>query len=306
MGLNDISTKIITLSVCAVMVVAFAVPVIASLNGGGGGGETVTYRNDGGTFNSYFITLDENSSYTVEVGDVNPEYDWPDLNVTDLNTGAVHYVAEPNDVIWGNNLNERIFVVGNQGTYFFRYSDWAQSSEGTGVIVSGTSATFQGEETAVMQDAMMLGYDESGSYVLSYTDEWTYMPYLNEDSIVYMWIQPNDDPYGYHDIIIKGSSKANTVVIDDAESDSAEFILEDNRLVGVTVTLDGQPTSIRFDEQYDYMGNLEIFAPIEVTIGSGSGSSGLDGTLGTLVSVIPLLMVVGLVTVAVAMFVRKD
>lgn len=300
--IKQYTTLIIGLIVGVLLIAGVVAPVIANVSSdNGGGGETVTYRNDSGTSDNYYITLDENSSYTVEVGDVNPEYNWPDLNVTDLNTGTVHYLSETSSAIYGSNLDD-ISVVGRGGAYLFIYGE----QSGTSVTVSGTSVTFQGEETAVMQDALLLSYDESGSYVLSYTDEWYNMPYLNEDSIVYMYVGTYDEPYGTHDIVIKGSSKANTVVIDDVESDSAEFIMEDNRLVGVTVILNDQPTDIRFDEQYDYMGNLEIFAPVEVTIGSGSGSSGLSPTLSTLLSVIPLVLTVGLVIGAIGFLRMKN
>lgn len=325
MGLNEISTKIITLSVCAVMIVAFAVPVIASLNGGGGGGETVTYRNDSGDLNFYYRSigsLSSDDSFTMF-----PVYD-------DMSVGT--YPEGSETPVYWNPLQDimlfeesvfinKVYLGGNPSTQtaYFNYNNASQKGNtlnyydgqfhiplGSGVVVM----------TPIPDVAYFSWYE--GDYVMSApADESGELPskYVDRSSEIYL---KGTGPHDEFKFCITGSADDPHCMIYDNQEYSVcndvSFNIENDVLrsiaitvqdVGYTIwvsyTMEEAQSVIDWDSDID---GYSCIVPTTVTVshGSGSGSSGLDGTLGALVSVIPLLMVVGLVTVAVALFVRKD
>ena len=325
MGLNDISTKVITLSVCAVMIVAFAVPVIASLNGGGGGGETVTYRNDGGDLNFYYRSigsLSSNDSFTMF-----PVYE--DLSVGTYPEGSetpIYWYPLQDIMLFEESaFINKVYVGSNPSTQtaWFNYNNASQKGDtlqyhdgqfyiplGSGVVVM----------TPIPDVAYFSWYE--GDYVMSApADESGELPskYVDRSSEIYL---KGAGPHDEFKFCITGSADDPHCMIYDNQEYSVcndvSFNIENDVLRSIVITVQDVEYTIwvsytmeEAESVIDWDSDIDGYScivPTTVTVshGSGSGSSGLDGTLGTLVSVIPLLMAVGLVTVAVALFVRKD
>lgn len=333
MGLNDISTKIITLSVCAVMIVAFAVPVIASLNGGGGGGETVTYRNDSGDLNFYYRSIDaitDDSAFTIlpvwdeSAGMSDPMFleTYPDGSEIPIKWDVPHDVLFFNESAFIN----KVYIGGNSGTQtaYFNYNNASQRGN-TLQYYDGQFHIPLGSGVVVMTPIPDVAYFSwyEGDYVCSFPDDDTSaLPnrYVDSSTEIY-WTGIYN---GKIQICVTGSADNPKALYYDfsaeeyGTADSVVFNVENDVLRSISVVVQGMAHTIwvtytteEAESEIDWDIDLDgwnCIVPTTVTVshGSGSGSSGLDGTLGTLVSVIPLLMVVGLVTVAVAMFVRKD
>lgn len=332
MGLNDISTKVITLSVCAVMIVAFAVPVIASLNGGGGGGDTVTYRNDGGDLNYYYRSIDtitDNSALTIlpvwdeSAGMSGPMFleTYPDGSETPIKWDGFENVLLFNESAFNNKV--RLSGNGSTQTAWFNYNgekgNMLQYYGGQFHIPLGSGVQVM---TPIPDVAYFSWYE--GDYVCSLPDDddaWD-LPnrYVDSSTEIY-WTGIYN---GEIRICVTGSADNPKALYYDfsaeeyGTADSVVFNVENDVLRSISVVVQGMAHTIwvtytaeESESEIDWdvdLDGYDCIVPTTVTVshGSGSGSSGLDGTLGTLVSVIPLLMVVGLVTVAVAMFVRKD
>lgn len=329
MGLNDISTKVITLSVCAVMIVAFAVPVIASLNGGGGGGETVTYRNDSGDLNFYYRSIDtitDNSTLTIlPVWDVSAGMSAPMFLETYPDGSETPIKWDGSDVLLFNEsaFNNEVRLSGNNSTQ----TAWFNYNGEKGNTLSYHDGQFYiplGSGVVVMTPILDVAYFSwyEGDYVCSVPDDDTSdLPnrYVDSSSEIY-WTGVYN---GEIEICVTGSADNPKALYYDfsaeeyGTADSVVFNIENDVLRSISVVVQGVAHTIwvtytaeeysEIDWEIDLDGwNCVVPTTVTVSHGSDSGSSGLDGTLGTLVSVIPLLMVVGLVTVAVAMFVRKD
>lgn len=301
-------TAIISLAVCTVMIVAFAVPVLGSLgggNGGSGGGETyqnpapdLRYAYAEGTIPDFSIdfSLDNTAMY------VGPQIYMPDVSSIDPTSPTSMYI-----VLIPIYMDQHViiaYVEGFGALVFDRDNQLSVASAGMGGTVSSSdgvitvtftqpglylpdSYTFDAPSWCYYADAN----GEYGRYNITHLEEGVY---LSDMPIC---------PFAVYRDAVQGENEWDkyTIYLYNDYYATGEVQLS---LSVQTTTEDGKTTDIHWvGDGYDFKA-LSFILPLEVTTGSGSGSGASD-TIMTLVYVIPLLMIAGLVVATISM-VRKS
>ena len=177
---------------------------------------------------------------------------------------------------------------------------------GTDTIrLNGTTLSFTDSDThqtVTIQNVHFYTDPNSGDYVETIENQRSPTLYATSSSQIFYSVILDD--YSDYNINIYGTVGNNSVSVVrgydggadiDSISDSAVFTLENGQLSTVTLTING--TEQTFDANYLEGNNGYVYAcvlPVTVTEGSGGGS-GLSPTLKTVLSVIPLVTVVGIV-----------
>ena len=188
-----------------------------------------------------------------------------------------------------------IGVTVNSNTMYFQYGT-GRYSEANYFVEDDIMYLYRQDISNQATDLLWRVASE-GDYVYSETDNGHAEIYLTEDSEVYLMGEVGD---GY-DLYIIGTPTDNMAYISEKNARSgqyteigpAKFNFDGYLLESVTLT-DG-------DEQIEitYDGNLEGIlyggiVPVSISTGSGGGSGGLSPTLVTMLSVVPILVLVGI------------
>lgn len=266
-------------------ITSFIVPVTVTVSEETGG----DYRNDTGDLNTYYEKMEDSFIATVELDGGGPKVYFGD-------EGVPCYSGIP--------FAGKGFMMGfttSSGTLYFQY--------GTGRY---SNVQYEADEDTMYlyrQDIynqtsdLLWRITSEGDYVLSRTDDGSADIYLTEDSEVYLTGFIGD---GY-DLYIIGTPKDNKVYVSEVnarseeytEIGSAVFNFDGYLLESVTLTDEGNEIEISFDDSEDGMLYGGI-VPVSISTGSGGGGSGsLSPTLVTVLSIIPIMVLVGLVLMAV-------
>lgn len=260
-------------------ITSFIVPVTVTVSEETGG----DYRNDTGDYNTYYEKMEDSFIATVELDEEPKVYIGDD--------GISCYSGIP---FTGKGF--KMGVTTNSGTMYFKY--------GTGRY---SNVQYEAEEDTMYlyrQDISNQASDllwrvtSEGDYVFSETDDGSADIYLKEDSEVYLMGAIGD---GY-DLYIIGTPKENKVYVSEGNARSGEyteigsavFNFDGYLLESVTLTDEGNEIEITFSGSEVGMLYGGI-VPVSVSTGSGGGGSGsLSPTLVAILSVIPIMVLVGL------------
>lgn len=266
-------------------ITSFIVPVTVTVSEETGG----DYRNDTGDYNTYYEKMESSFIATVELDGGDPKV----------------YIGD-NEVACSSGIpftgkGFKIGVTTNSGTLYFqygtgRYSDVQYEADEDTMYLYRQDISNQASD-------LLWRVTSEGDYVFSETDDGSAEIYLTEDSEVYLMGAIGD---GYEFYII-GTPKENKVYISEVNARSGEyteigsavFNFDEYLLESVTLTDEGDEIEITFSGSEDgilYGG----IVPVSVSTGSGGGGSGgLSPTLVTVLSIIPIMVLVGLVLMAV-------
>lgn len=297
----------VTLVVGIVLIAGVVVPVISDVSSNGGdddSGESFTNEGTG------FLTKTDQSTSVTYYPVSNNKYSTQPDSVADrpVYDAPLYILATDNTYM--------IRVLEEQGgpSYFqvFSLDHDAGAILSDMLTLSGTTLTFtpRGESTAVTKSNIMYYPTETGAYTfvtfkdMGQTPEYgTY--YALENTPVYCFGLLSSS--GMASFTINGTSQTNTVTVFGADtySDSAEITLTDNQITDISFTI--VTTDISIDPgslDGETIGMFYMVLPVEV--GGSSGGSDVPEYLSSLLSVIPLLMIVGLILGVLAFLRMKN
>lgn len=303
MQVNKFVTMAVGLIVAVLLVSGLMVPVIGSVTGSEDDGEVREYRNDVGELNFYFTKLTSDSSYSLT-----PVYNNSSTQVI-INGGepiSFEYARVLFGEYWVIDLGQSSVRIDGERIYYGTLQVLGMGLQSNGHFteaqITGNSVHLYNQytEQSLDLDGALFLQQSAGEYVMSLDEDWyATPPYLSiSDFGRYNgYFDTDDDTIEF---VIDGDARSNTAycsVINSHEvsilPDPARFVIEDDILKEIIITYDGTEYHVVYasesDESYfDYM-----IVPTEVRIG-GEGS-GLSPTLTTLLSVIPLITVVGII-----------
>ena len=314
MDTKKFTTMAIGLVVAVVLVSGLMVPVIGSVTGSEEDGEVREYRNDVGESNFYFTKLTSDSSYSLTTAYSNSS---PQLIINGGEPISLEYVKVLFGEYWVIDLDQSSVRIDGERTYYGSLDVSGMGSQSNGHFteaqITGNSVHLYNQytEQSLDLDGALFLQQSAGEYVISLDEDWyATPPYLSRSDFGrYMGYFDNDDVS--FKFVIDGDARSNTVyysVLNSHEMsilpDPARFVIEDDILKEIIITYNGTEHHVVYaaesDESYfDYM-----IVPTEVRIG-GEGS-GLSPTLTTLLSVIPLITVVGIIIGAIGFLRMKN
>ena len=308
MQMKNYMAVMISLAVSVILVVGVLVPVIAD-NSGNGGGETIT--NESNT-NDYYIRADENTHITLykntgRYDDTHGYTNWYSYEDLTVNPDAEKWVM--NDAyqsIMGKYYYEQSdtlydFVEGHD----FKYIKWP-------IVINGTTATVTdtNDNTATFEDVCLITAPQRiGNYVAITNDDTVpaVIPYV-KDSWVGIAI---DDWTVSGEPVILGFGQTDTGTFEfgnywnwetPSELANGTFNVDDGYLTSITIPYDDVDMTYSITDSED---DYELYYFVPTQIGDGS-SGGMSPTLSAMLSVIPLIVVVGLIIGTVGYFIRRQ
>ena len=309
MQVNKFVTMAVGLIVAVLLVSGLMVPVIGSVTGseddGGGVGE---YRNDVGELNFYFTKLTSDSSYSLTTAYSNSS---PQLIINGGEPISPEYAVVIYGGNWETELSLQTRLIDGETIYYgsLKVSNMSHFSYGyfTEAQITGDSIHFYNQytEQSFDLDGALFLQQSTGEYVMSMNGWYPASQYLSESDFGLYYGFFGLEGMEYR---IEGNAISNTVHCSDyfiyhdpqrepfTLPDPARFVIEDDILKEIIITYNGteyhavnpEVNTTESDSNIEYM-----IVPTEVRIG-GEGS-GLSPTLATLLSVIPLITVVGII-----------
>lgn len=311
MNVRNMCMMIITLVVGVILTVGVLTPVIADSIGSGSGSGGSAHAND------YWFT--EMKAELIDGGapeefvDMYSPYYTKITQSTDMTITASYSDELDEGVMIVNGeefvpLDYDIFVFPYMLGHFAVFDGYARfliSGLNYDVAeVHGDSVTFTDTMTSngteTYEDLLYVA-TKTGEYMSCYSSFYDEYPdvYLDTDSELFIYAFDNDVRLSVN---IVGSPADNVVIATDTFDfvtyGSATFSLDDGLYESMTFEAN--------DTEYVWSGSqIDTFiAPVQVGSGSGSGGS-VSGTLATLLTIVPILVLAGLVLMTVTMF-RKS
>lgn len=303
----------VTLVVGIVLIAGVVVPVISDVSSNGGDGDSgESFTNEGHGFLSattqstsvtyYPVSSEKYSTEPASVAD-RPVYDTP------------IFILAKNDAF-------RITVVEEQEgpSHFMVFSlDFdADPVMSDTLTISGTTLTLiptDGSSTVTKSNIMYYSVPtETGVYTLVTSKLGRGTPeygthFALENTPVYCFGQytlpsPSTGMAGF---MIDGTPQTNTMTVygTDTHSDSAEITMTDNQITDISFTIATADISIN-PASLDDENLLMFYMVLPVEVGGSDGGSDVPEYLSSLLSVIPLLMIVGLILGVVAFLRMKN
>lgn len=300
----------VTLVVGIVLIAGVVVPVISDVSSNGGDGDSgESFTNEG---HGFLSATDQSTSVTY----------YP--------VSANKYSTQPDSVADRPLYDAPLFILAKEATYrimvleevggptYFQIFLIHQSVEppvmADTLTISGTTLTFtpRGESTAVTKSNIMYYPTETGDYTYV-TGKFlgdapptygTYFALNNTPLYCFGFYTSESFSRGVASFVISGTLGSNTLTVygEDTHSDSAEFTLTDNQISEISFSIATVDMSIDPSSLDD--GNIRMFYMVlPVEVGGSGGGSDVPGYLSSLLSVIPLLMIVGLI-LGVLVFLR--
>lgn len=287
MNVNKFITPMVGLIIAVVLVAGLMVPVISSLDNGGGSSEGDTHTNVG---DAYYVTATSSSNAVI--------YPVSDASVSASQSGTDPWPTAP--MQWGG-----IVAFGED---WVAYADpgaisvqdlYGGTTSGAYARIEGNIFTLTGGKGDVSFEGLKLYTQPSGDFVHP-----SGQMYISDSTIFYalgvlVEIVP-PDYYSNGFVLTNGSVSNNSAIVQDLLTSTttevtAVFSVIDDSIESMTVQVDdAQETFTSSNEEYQ----LLLVIPVTVE-GSDSGGSGLSPTLSSLLSVIPLITVVGIVIGAI-------
>lgn len=289
MNVNKFITPMVGLIIAVVLVAGLMVPVISSLDNGGGSSEGDTHTNVG---DAYYVTATSSSNAVI--------YPVSDASVSASQSGTDPW--ETALMPWGG-----IVAFGED---WVAYSDengmcvqslYGGTTTGNYARIEGNVFTLSGGKGDAPFEGLLLYSSPSGDYVNP-----AGQMYISDSTVLYalgslVYTEP-PDRYSNGFVLTIGSVSENQAIIQDLQTDDtavsvATFTVADNSIESMNVQISGNDVTFTSSSETSY---LSLVVPVTVE-GSGSDSdgSGLSPTLSTLLSVIPLITVVGIVIGAI-------
>lgn len=312
MELNTRSFMImaVTLVVGIVLITGVVAPVIGNVSSSGGGdnsGESFTNEGHG------FLSATDQST-----------------SVTFYPVSANKYSTDPDSVADRPLYDAPLFILANEDTYrimvleevggpsYFQVFSMDQGTPVTAdmLTLSGTTLTFtpRGESTAVTKSNIIYYSSETGNYTYV-TEKFlgdappTYGTYfaLNNTPLYCFGLYPSQSfSQGAATFVISGTPATNTVTVygADTHSDSAEITITDDQITDISFSIATIDISLNPGSLDENLFMFYMVLPVEV--GGSDGGSDVPEYLSSLLSVIPLLMIVGLILGVVAFLRMKN
>lgn len=304
MEIKSMTTWIVGLAVAVILVAGLMVPVISSL-GNSGGESSVSYTNESNTEDYYLrVTEDTNLTLYRTVNEVSHEdefsYEDPTIN--------------PNTEKW--KINDAYqFIIGeyfygqNLGSDLSRIYDFTDETFTITwpIVINGNTATFTKSDnsTVTYEGVQFITAPQSiGDYIAITNDDGTpaTAPYIGDSFVGAMVDDWTSNPewviigFGMADDGFSYANYLNWSTSSEVYTDG-QLVLENGYLESISVPNgSGTNTYSVTGPEDDY--EIYYFVPIEVTE-SGSGGAGISPTLMSLISVIPLITVVGIIIGAI-------
>lgn len=285
MDIKKYTTLAVGLIVAVVLVSGLMVPVISSLGEGGGAGEVSTHTNSG---NAYYSAASSSSNISL--------YPVSSSSISASQSGTDPWETAP--MPWGGIVafGEDWFAYSDENSMYVQ-SLYGGTTNGNYAHIEGNVFTLSGGKGDAPFEGLLLYSSPSGDYVnpvgQMYTSDSTALYALG--SLVY--IEP-PDRYSNGFVLTIGSVSENQAIVQDSQtSDTVEsvatFTVADNSIESMSVQVSGNNVTFTSSSETSY---LSLVVPVTVE-GSGSDSdgSGLSPTLSTLLSVIPLITVIGII-----------
>lgn len=273
MDTKQMTTMIVGLVIAVVMVAGFMIPIISSV---GDGDETV-YTNKG---DYYFIELKEGDVYDLYYSDGQFSYEDPSENPDTIRWPASNIAFVGPWRIYSTYASV-YHVEGTTVTYTDSSTNTIQTYTGAGLITTYPDNPDATHTTTRMNDVPYEPYVGDGSenfgcFVNEYSTDvlWDFLAWGNGSGLDFT-------AYAYPNTVIEGTDAIPTI--------------EDGLLKGVTFTINGDTYfGDLLDEEPD-TSYADFYVPIRIV---EQGES-LSPMIATLLSVIPLITVVGIVIGAI-------
>lgn len=293
----------VTLVVGIVLITGVVAPVIASTMESGDSGSGETYTNEGTV---YYKVPTESTSFTYHYAP-NGYYLEEDGELYTLNSGLNVF----------SQSKGQIGIYASSGNFSVRIPEVANQLHPTSIDMNGSTMSFtnpDNDQTYEVSDIVLYQYP-TGEYVdvlagnpanpTLYASQSSYIAcyyWTGYDGVTFLGTQNNSS------LISTLYDEANRIIeINDTFIPPISYVSSDNQLKYIVATYNEDPPGNlafiidpNFDvdeipEDMELGSNISVcILPVEVTV-EGSGSGGLSPTLSNILSVIPLLMVVGLI-----------
>lgn len=196
------------------------------------------------------------------------------------------------------------------------------------ITISGTSVTYEGMDSTghsvgmITQTNLMYYPDPDGEYICpskydDTADEYVFLPiYADIQDIVLTVHFSDDSQYGLSlcSLLVYGSVSDYTTAVISYNDNVIEscvwsgYDIADGVVVGGTAVLEGIEIPVVFDDVVSVSDisaeGIVCIVPISAYSGGSSGGSSISSTLASLLTVVPILVLAGLVIMTVMMFRR--
>ncbi|MBQ1293236.1 MAG: hypothetical protein IIY21_04315 [Clostridiales bacterium] len=300
-NIKQYTTVIIGLVVAVVLVAGMMVPVISSLGNSGGGSDT-SYTNESNT-GDYYLRVTEDTNLTLYRTANEFSYEDPVIN--------------PDTEKWGLNDTYQ-FIIGeyfygqNSSSKIFDFTDESFTITWP-IVINGNTATFTKADnsTVTYEGVQFITAPQSiGDYVAITNDDDTpaTAPYVGDSFVGVVVDDWSSDPewvilgFGLADDGFSYTNYLNWSTSSEVYTDG-QFILEGGYLDGISIPNGSAVNTYSVaGPEDDY--EIYYFVPTEVTE-SGSGGTSISPTMMALISVIPLITVIGIVLGAITILRRN-
>lgn len=252
-------------------------------------------------------------------------------SVTYYPVSADKYSTEPDSVADRPVYDAPVYILAEDGAYMFRVleeqggpsyfqvfslGDNADAILSDTLTISGTTLTMvsRGDSTTVTKSNIMYYPTETGAYTyvtfkdMGQTPEYgTYFALENTPVYCFGAYGLSSPSPGVAIFMINGTPQTNTMTVYglDTHSYSAEFTLTDNQITDISFSIATTDISLNPGSLDDEnIGMFYMVLPVEV--GGSGGGSDVPEYLSSLLSVIPLLMIVGLILGVLAFLRMKN
>lgn len=297
MDIKKYTTLAVGLIVAVVLVSGLMVPVISSLGEGGGTGESSTHTNSG---NAYYSAASSSSNISLY-----PVSSTSSISANQSGTDPWETAPMP----WGGIVAfGEDWVAYSDGNKMYVQSLYGGTTNGDYARIEGNVFTLSGGKGDSPFEGLLLYSSPSGDYVNPVGQM-----YISDSTPLYalgsLVLIESPDRYSNGFVLTIGSVSENQAIVQDFQTSNtaesvATFTVTDNSIESMSVQVSGNNVTFTSSSETSY---LSLVIPVTVE-GSGSDSdgSGLSPTLSTLLSIIPLITVVGIVIGAIGFLRLKN
>lgn len=300
----------VTLVVGIVLITGVVAPVIGNVSSNGGDGDSgESFTNEG---HGFLTATDQSTSVTYYPVSANKYSTQPDSVADRPVYDAPVYILAENDAFTVRVLEEQ------GGPSYFQVFSLDMSADAIfsdTLTISGTTLTMVSREdsTTVTKSNIMYYPTETGAYtfvtsklgaeILEYG---TYFALENTPVYCFGACASQSLPTGVAEFMISGTSESNTLTVYEAEagSNSAEITITDNQITDISFTIGTVDLSLDPGSLDENVITFYMVLPVEV--GGSGGGSDVPEYISSMLSVIPLLMVVGLILGVLAFLRMKN
>lgn len=302
----------VTLVVGIVLIAGVVVPVISDVSSNGGDGDSgESFTNEG---TGYLSATDQSTSVTFYPVSADKYSTQPDSVADRPVYDAPAYILAKNDAFI-------VRVLGEQGNSIFQVFSVDTDTNAEPIMsytltISGTTLTMISTEdnSTVTKSDIMYYPSETGNYtyvtakVMGGTPTYgTYFALNNTPLYCFGAYTSQSFSQGAAIFVMSGTPATNTLTVfgADTHSNSAEVTMADDQITDISFTIATADISINpasLDDEN--LGMFFMILPVEV--GGSGGGSDVPGYLSSLLSVIPLLMIVGLILGVLAFLRMKN